>query len=76
MDQTWLSPGKLPSQKTLDLAGEVQIFDDNGDSRTFKSLYDGPDAIGEQQLIIFIRHWFCTVSFQDAIDKSLANMTR
>jgi hypothetical protein len=62
IEESMMSPDKLPSQETLDLAGEVEIFDDNGDARPFKSLYTGSDAIGEQQLIIFVRHFFCNVS--------------
>jgi hypothetical protein len=56
------SPGKAPSQEALDRAGDVSIFDAEGNSRPFRSLYEGPRAIGEQQLIIFVRHFFCGVS--------------
>jgi hypothetical protein len=55
------SPSKLPSQATLDEAGNVPIFDADGNSRQFKSLYSGNLAIGEQQMIIFVRHFFCGV---------------
>lgn len=62
MEQNFASPDKLPTQEKLNLAGEVQVFDGNGIARTFKSLYQGCDAIGEQQLFIFVRHFLCTVS--------------
>jgi hypothetical protein len=55
------SPGQTPSQQALDLAGDISIFDAEGNSRPFRSLYEGPRAIGEQQLIIFVRHFFCGV---------------
>jgi hypothetical protein len=57
------SPSKLPSEATLEEAGNVPIFDADGNSRPFKSLYSGNQAIGEQQLIIFVRHFFCGVSW-------------
>ena len=56
------SPSKLSSEATLEEAGNVPIFDADGNSRPFKSLYAGNQAIGEQQLIIFVRHFFCGVS--------------
>jgi hypothetical protein len=55
------SPAKTPSQQGLDRAGDVSIFDAEGNSRPFRSLYEGPRAIGEQQLIVFVRHFFCAV---------------
>jgi hypothetical protein len=61
------SPGKTPSQQALDLAGDLSIFDAEGNSRPFRSLYEGPRAIGEQQLIIFVRHFFCGYVFRSFI---------
>jgi hypothetical protein len=56
------SPCKLPSAKAWELAADVSLFDDDGNSRPFRTIYTGPEAIGEQQLIIFVRHFFCKVS--------------
>lgn len=48
-----------PTQEKWLAAGEIPIFDSDGRSRKFKTLYEGEQAIGEQQLIIFVRHFFC-----------------
>jgi hypothetical protein len=53
---------KLPTQSELDIAGDIPIIDADGVSRPFKSLYSGETAIGEQQMVIFVRHFFCLVS--------------
>jgi len=50
-----------PSRETLAEAGKIPIYDADGSSRPFSSLYEGDLAIGEQQLIIFVRHFFCGV---------------
>jgi hypothetical protein len=55
------SPSALPDQEVLDAAAEIPIFDERGNSRLFSSIYEGPQAIGEQQLIIFVRHFYCGV---------------
>jgi hypothetical protein len=55
------SPSKLPPQEILETAANIAIFDGDGNSRPFKSLYSGSQAIGEQQMIIFVRHFFCGV---------------
>jgi hypothetical protein len=57
------SPSKLCTEKEFEEAGNIPIFDAEGNSRPFKSLYTGNQAIGEQQMIIFVRHFFCGVSF-------------
>ncbi|KAF2666078.1 hypothetical protein BT63DRAFT_416499 [Microthyrium microscopicum] len=54
-----VSPDRLPSDEELKIAGAIPIFDSNGNSRPFKSLYEGPTSIGEQQLVVFVRHFFC-----------------
>jgi hypothetical protein len=56
------SPSLLPTPEEFEAAGNVPVFDEYGNSRRFKSFYAGPSAIGEQQLIIFVRHFFCKVS--------------
>jgi hypothetical protein len=51
----------LPDEETLKEAGDIPIFDSEGNARSFKSLYDGDMALGEQQLVIFVRHFYCGV---------------
>jgi hypothetical protein len=60
------TPSELCTEKEFEEVGNVPIFDAEGNSRPFKSLYTGNQAIGEQQLIIFVRHFFCGVSFISA----------
>lgn len=52
----------FPDSAKLEEAGSIPIYDSGGNSRPFASLYSGDDAIGEQQLVIFVRHFFCGVS--------------
>lgn len=52
----------LPDAKALELAGDIPIFDSEGNSRPFKSIYSGDLAIGKQQMVLFVRHFFCGVS--------------
>jgi hypothetical protein len=52
----------LPTEEILDEAGDIPIYDSLGNVKPFKSLYSGDTAIGEQQLVIFVRHFFCGVS--------------
>lgn len=51
----------FPDNEAVAEAGEVLIYDSDGNERPFKSIYSG-DPIGEQQLVIFVRHFFCGVS--------------
>jgi hypothetical protein len=51
----------LPDAKTMGHAGEIPIFDSEGNSRPFKTIYSGELAIGEQQMVLFVRHFFCGV---------------
>lgn len=53
----------LPDAKAVESAGDIAIFDSEGNSRPFKSIYSGDLAIGEQQMVLFVRHFFCGVSF-------------
>lgn len=53
---------ELPSRETLQKAGELPIYDAQGNSRPFKSIYSGDDVIGERQLVLFVRHFYCGVS--------------
>lgn len=52
----------LPDAQAVESAGEIPIFDSEGNSRPFKSIYSGELAIGEQQMVLFVRHFFCGVS--------------
>jgi hypothetical protein len=52
----------LPTIAQLDKAANVPVYDADGVSRPFKSLYQGNEHIGQRQLIIFIRHFYCFVS--------------
>ena len=49
---------KLPDAKTLQQVGELKIKDENGNEIPFKSLYENQPG---QQLIVFIRHFYCGV---------------
>lgn len=53
---------ELPSRETLAKAGDIPIFDAQGNVRPFKSIYSGDDVIGERQLVLFVRHFYCGVS--------------
>ena len=53
---------ECPDRGTLAAAGEVPLYDAHGNVRQFKTFFTGLDAIGERQLIIFIRHFYCGVS--------------
>jgi hypothetical protein len=60
-DQIQISDN-LPDAASMEAAGEIPIFDSEGNSRPFKSIYSGDLAIGEQQMVLFVRHFFCGVS--------------
>ena len=50
---------ELPNAQTLEEAGELKIKDEYGKEIQFKNLYANKQ--GQQNLIIFIRHFFCGV---------------
>ena len=50
---------ELPDAQTLKEAGELWIYDESGAHIQFKQLYENKK--GTQQLIVFIRHFFCGV---------------
>jgi len=52
----------LPTVEQLEKAANIPVYDADGVSRPFKSLYTGNEHIGQRQLIIFIRHFYCFVS--------------
>jgi hypothetical protein len=51
----------IPSQALLRKVADVQVLDQDGRSRPFKSLYSGP-MVARRVLVIFVRHFFCGVS--------------
>ena len=52
---------EIPDAQTLQEAGDLMIKDEWGKEIPFKTLYDNKP--GTQQLIIFIRHFFSSVSY-------------
>lgn len=54
-------PDEAPGSEALEKAGDIPIFDSAGNSRLFKSLYTVGDVVGDRQLVIFVRHFFCGV---------------
>jgi len=52
----------IPTTTAVDKAGNIPVFDAAGNSRLFRSLFSVGDVVGDRQLIIFIRHFFCGVS--------------
>jgi hypothetical protein len=56
------SNDKPPSVDTIRKVENYPILDNKGEKHSFKSIYDGPDSTG-RVLVIFIRHFFCGVSF-------------
>ena len=57
-----LSNDKLPSVDTIRKVEDYTVFDNKCEKHSFKSIYDGPGST-ERVLVIFIRHFFCGVSF-------------
>jgi len=49
----------FPTRAQMRETGDMLIYDANGQARTFKSLYEGEHVIGDRQLIIFVRHFYC-----------------
>lgn len=54
---------ELPSAEVQKMIEDYIVLDKDGKSRTFKSLYMGPN-VARRVLVIFIRHFFCGVSYQ------------
>ena len=65
----------LPSQKELDKAGNVLIYDANGVARPFKSLYQGVEHEGSRQMVIFVRHFYCGVSLESDFQLVVSRLT-
>jgi hypothetical protein len=48
-----------PDQEQLVVAGQVPVYDANGNARPFSTFFTGLDAIGDRQFVIFVRHFYC-----------------
>lgn len=57
-----LTNNELPSPETIRRIGDYIVLDRHGKTHTFKSLYTGRN-VARRVLIIFVRHFFCGVSF-------------
>lgn len=57
-----LSNDELPSEETIRRIGDYIVLDRHGKTHTFKSLYTGRN-VARRVLIIFVRHFFCGVSY-------------
>lgn len=51
----------IPSPEVLSRIASLPVLDKDGKSRSFRSLYSGPD-VATRVLVIFVRHFFCGVS--------------
>ncbi|EME80515.1 uncharacterized protein MYCFIDRAFT_156246 [Pseudocercospora fijiensis CIRAD86] len=55
-----LDSDECPDRETLAEVQDIPIYDAEGNSRTFGSLYYDPSGLNYQrQLIIFVRHFYC-----------------
>jgi hypothetical protein len=61
-DQVNSANDELPSMSIQRKVENHTVLDHNGKTHPFKSLYSGPDAAC-RVLVIFVRHFFCGVSF-------------
>jgi hypothetical protein len=52
----------IPSQALLHKVADFPVLDQDGKSRPFKNLYSGP-MVASRVLVIFVRHFFCGVSY-------------
>lgn len=55
----------LPSESTLERTADLPVFDVEGKTVSFKSLYWANGNESKKVMIIFIRHFFCGVSIVD-----------
>ena len=55
----------LPSESTLERIADLPLFDVDGKTVSFKSLYWSNSNESKKVMIIFIRHFFCGVSIVD-----------
>jgi len=52
----------IPSQALLHRVADFPVLGQDGKSRPFKNLYSGP-MVARRVLVIFVRHFFCGVSY-------------
>ena len=57
---------KLPTEKELAKAGEIEVLDKESQARKFSSLFKAQDGEQHKYLVVFIRHFFCGVSLLHA----------
>jgi hypothetical protein len=63
-DQSKGSTYVLPTADVLAKAASMPVFDSAGKSHTLQSIYENDSGAVQQNLIIFIRHFACTVCQQ------------
>jgi hypothetical protein len=68
-DPKLVASDQLPSAETCHQVGNYTVLDREGSTVPFKDLYSGADST-RRVLVIFIRHFFCGVSFSPACFKS------
>jgi hypothetical protein len=64
----------IPSQALLRKVADFPVLDQDGKSRPFKSLYSGP-MVTRRVLVIFVRHFFCGVSYDPPCHPSPASFS-
>ncbi|OJD35251.1 thioredoxin-like protein [Diplodia corticola] len=66
-----------PSEKSLQEAGDTIIYDVDGIGRPFKNFFQGDMAIGQRQLVLFVRHFYCGAcqAYLQALTKSIDSQT-
>lgn len=66
-----------PDKKTLEEAGDISIYDSEGTPKPFKSFFQGDMAIGQRQLVLFVRHFYCGAcqAYLQALTKSIDPQT-
>ncbi|KAL1642917.1 hypothetical protein SLS58_005159 [Diplodia intermedia] len=66
-----------PSKQTLHDAGEIVIYDSNGVGKPFKNFFQGDMAIGQRQLVLFVRHFYCGAcqAYLQALTASIDSQT-
>ncbi|CAD0086417.1 unnamed protein product [Aureobasidium vineae] len=62
---------ECPDRGQLAVAGQVPVYDANGNSRLFSTFFTGLDAIGDRQFIIFVRHFYCGAYYTMAVPTNI-----
>lgn len=58
---------QLPSVKSLNEAANIPVLDVDNNELAFKHLYNNHQHHGQRHLILFIRHWYCRVSYRTVL---------